>query len=76
MEAAVTLQIATLKNHKTISSKIINFHTCYKTKLDDVIMHFYLFEYLTFKFFLYVFFVNKDFAKVPEDVLLSAETIV
>ena len=27
-EYAVTLQIAILKNHKTISSKIINFYAC------------------------------------------------
>ena len=40
LEAAVTLQIATLKNHKTISSKIINFMSTRKTKLDDETMHF------------------------------------
>ena len=32
LEAAVTLQIATLKNHKTTSSKIINFYAYYKNE--------------------------------------------
>ena len=28
LEAAVILQIATLKNHKTVSSKIVKFYAC------------------------------------------------
>ena len=47
-----------------------------KTKLDDATMHFYFSEYLTFKFCLYMFFINKVFVKVPEDVLKRTETVV
>ena len=47
-----------------------------KTKLDDATMHFYFSEYLTSKFCLYMFFINKVFDKVPEEVLRRTETIV
>ena len=47
-----------------------------KTKLDDATMHFYFSEYLTFQFCLYMFFINKVFVKVPEEVLRHTETVV
>ena len=47
-----------------------------KTKLDDATMHFYFSKYLTFKFCLYMFFINKVFVKVPEEVLRRTETVV
>ena len=47
-----------------------------KTKLDDATMHFYFSKYLTFKLCLYMFFINKVFVKVPEEVLRSTETVL
>ena len=47
-----------------------------RTKLDEEIMHLYFSKYLTLKFCLYMFFINKVFVKVPEEVRRRTETVV